>query len=109
MLIVPQTLQCLVEGCIAGFGATQLFEPGAYFFRLTGLLIEFVTLDIGVELPDLFPHPIHRLLMAVIEWNESIDDALGMDPTQGVVENIELTGIVTHDHEIARDSPTVRP
>ena len=66
--------------------------------------MDFVALDIRVELPDLFPNPVHGLLMVLIERGQPIDDPLGMDPTQGMIKNIELTGIVTHDHQIARDS-----
>ena len=59
MLVLPQTLQSLVERGIAGLRATKLFKPGAYLFCLTGLRIDFVRLDIGVELPDLFTDPVH--------------------------------------------------
>ena len=109
MLIVPQTLQGLVKGRITGFGATKLFKPGAYLFCLTGLRIEFVALDIGVELPELLADPIHGLLMAPIERDETIDEALGMDPTQDMVKHIELTRIVTHDHQITGDSLRQKP
>ena len=104
MLVVPQTLQGLVERLITGFGATKLFKPGAYLFCPIGVRIDLVLLEIGVELPDLFPDPVDGLLMACIERNEPIDDTLGMDPAQDVVKHIELTRIVAHDHQIARDS-----
>ncbi len=104
LLVVPQTLQRLVERRITGLGATKLFKPGAYLFGLSGLRIEFVVLDISVELPELFSDPIDGLLMALIERDEPIDDALGMDPTQSMVKHIELTRIVTHDDKLAGDA-----
>ena len=88
VLVVPQTLQDLVEGLITGFGATKLFKPGAYLFCLIRFQVDFVTLDIGIELPDLFPDPVHGLLMVLIEWDKPIDDALSMDPTQDMIKNI---------------------
>ena len=109
LLVVPQTLQDLVESRIASFGATQLFKPGAYLICLSGLRIEFVILDIGVELPERLPDPVHGLLMVLIERDEPIDEALGMDPTQDMVEHIELTRIVTHDHPIAGDALGQKP
>ena len=44
------------------------------------------------------------LVCCCVEREHALEDALGVDPTQGMVQHVKLAGIVTEDDQIRRDS-----
>lgn len=61
-----------------------------------------VGLKVGIEQSDLVAHPGDVLVVMVIEGNQLMDEALGMDPAQAVELDIALPRIVADDGQFRR-------
>src|SRR5271163_614094 len=61
-----------------------------------------IGLEIAVELPDRCAHGVLGGAVLVREGVELVNQALGMNPAQAVLANIELPGIVADDYTVAQ-------
>ena len=100
-LIAVQALQSLIQGCEAGPGGAQRVESrlNVDFVLLSGRLL--VGFQLGVQFPYFAAHRIERRALSLVEADQLDEDALSMDPTQGVRQHVELTGIVADDDQVA--------
>src|SRR5271169_4557132 len=91
-----------VEGDEAGFAGEDAIE----LCHKDGLALRggraTVGLEIAVELPDRRAHGGLGGAVLVREGVELVNQALGMNPAQAVLANIELPGIVTDDYAVAQ-------
>ena len=63
-----------------------------------------IGLEIAVEPPDQRADAALGGALLVGEGVELVDQALGMDPAQGVVADIELAGVVADDHGVGQEA-----
>ena len=86
----------------AGFAREDAIEP----CRQGGLARLGWTLAIGFEIaiepPDQCANFALRLTLLIGEGVELVNEALGMDPAQAVLADIELTGVVTDDDGVGQ-------
>ena len=61
-----------------------------------------VIFQIRIDLPDLGMHPVEFFGVCGVQRKQALKDPLGMNPTQGVQQDIKLPGIVTDDDQIRR-------
>jgi hypothetical protein len=76
-----------------------------FFLRRRGLL---VFLQVRIEVPDLGADRLLVLPMLLIERDELVNEAFGMDKAKPVRQDIELTGIVTGDSERLGNAPLAK-
>ena len=61
------------------------------------LLIVF---EVAIEIPHLGSDPLQCFGVLLVEREDALEDALSVDPAQGMLEHVKLTGIVTDDNKI---------
>src|SRR3954447_134703 len=67
-----------------------------------GCRVVLVELEISVEPPDQLTLQRNLTMLLVGHADDPAEMALGVDPTQGVLENVELTGIIGDDHGVGQ-------
>ena len=60
--------------------------------------------QIRIELPDLITHLRKLLPVLIVQGQRFVYQPLGMYPAQCMLQNVELSGIITHDHQIIAKS-----
>jgi hypothetical protein len=73
-----------------------------FFLRRRGL---FVFPQVRIEVPDLGTDRLLILPMLLIEWDELVNEAFGVDKAKPVRQHIELTRIVTDEGERLGNAP----
>src|SRR6266851_4689603 len=88
-----------VEGDEPGLAREDAVEPCPQggLAPADGMLA--IGFEIAIEPPDQCTNFALRLTLLVGEGVELVDEALGMDPAQAVLADIELTGVVTGPRE----------
>lgn len=82
-----------------GLGAAELIEAGLDIELGLVVGVEFVIFEVSVEVPELFTDPFELLGMDIIERQQGLEVALGVDPAKCMVLDVELSGIVAEDDE----------
>src|SRR5215210_6493671 len=59
-------------------------------------------LEVAVEPPDQLPCRLNGLSLSPRRWDQLMNQALGVNPAQGVGAQPELAGVVGHDHGAAQ-------
>jgi len=103
LLVGVQPLEQLVEGGEGGaLGedgvVTRLKRRGQC--RIGIALIGF---EVRVQVPNFAAYPFLILTMAFIERDQLVDQALGVDPAQGMEQNRKLPGSVADDDQVGRE------
>ena len=93
-----------VEHDEAGAALEDAVEAGAQLGPTTPTGLAPVRLQVGVEPPDQVADARLGGPLLVGEGVELMDEALGMDPAQGVLADIELAGIVADDHRLGQQA-----
>ena len=106
--------QAAARPCWRGSGLVELGEAGdpgedpietPLQRRPAGRVrIAFVELEVSVEPPDQLALQRDQAVLLVCHADDPAEMALGVDPTQGVLENVELTGIIGDDHRVAQQA-----
>ena len=99
-LVVVEQFQCLVQGFKACLGGENRIEPDFEFFLLFFAGRLFVSFQVGVEIPDLGADVFERLAVSVMEADQPVHGSLCVDPTQSVLEKVELPRIVAYDDQL---------
>jgi len=82
------------------YGVEPVFQ-----FNLFGLAWgRLIRLKIVVEVPNLLSDAFKDLAFRLIGCDQLIEGALCMNPTQGMVEDIELTLIITDNDQVFRQA-----
>ena len=98
--VLVEQFQRFVQGLKACRGGENRIEPGFEFFLLFIAGRSFVSFQVGVEIPDLGADVFERLAVSVMEADQPVHGSLCVDPTQSVLENIELPRIVAYDDQL---------
>ena len=61
-------------------------------------------LEIAVEVPDQLTHSGLGGAVLAGEGVELVNQALGMDPAQAVLADVELTGVIADDHGVGKEA-----
>ena len=69
----------------------------AEFGGALGARGELVLFELAIEPPDHPPGDLDGVALSVVGGNELVDEALGVNPAQGVVADAELPGVVGED------------
>src|SRR4051794_14483570 len=93
-----------IEGSKAGAALEDTVETGAQGGSALWCRISAVGLEVAVEPPDQRAHVLLRDTLPVGEGIELVDQAFGMDPTQGVAADRELAGIVADQDGIRQEA-----
>ena len=72
--------------------------------RRAGCRVVLVELEIGVEPPDQLALQIDQAVLLVGDADDPAEMALGVDPAQGVLENVELAGLIGDDHRVGEQA-----
>jgi len=97
-LLRLEPAQELVERCIARARREDFLKALGELSLVLGCRLCAIGLEIGVERPDTALDTFLGLAVFVCEGVEFVNEALGMDPAQRVVGNVELTGAVGDDY-----------
>src|SRR5580700_554060 len=93
-----------IEGDKAGLALEDAFEPcpqgGLALFGGSAA----IGLEIAVELPDQLADGGLSGAVLVGESVELVNQALGMDPAQAVLADVELTGVIADDHGVGQEA-----
>jgi hypothetical protein len=92
----------LVEFGKAGDPGENAIETLPQRRSADGGRIILVKLQVGVEPPDQLALQRDLTMLLVGHADDPAEMALGVDPTQGVLENVELTGIIGDDHRVGQ-------
>jgi len=98
--VFVEQFQRLVQGLKACLGGENRIESGFEVFLLFTAGRSFVSLQVGVEIPDLGADVFKGLSVFVMETDQLVHRPLCMDPTQSVHEKIELPRIVANDDQL---------
>ena len=90
-----------VEGDEAGFAGEDAIERGFEISLALGGGRATIGLEIAVELPDGGAHACLGGAVLIREGVEPVNQALGMNPAQAMLADLELSGVVADDHALA--------
>ena len=79
-------------------------EPRAQCGLALLVRVAAIGLEVAVEPPDQLAHGGLGGAVLVGEGVELVDQALGMDPTQAVLADVELAGVVADDHGVGEEA-----
>ena len=99
-----QALQQTVERGVAGSAFEDAVELQAQEARLFWARGALVLLQRPIEPPDRAPHDPDGVALLVVGGNELMDEALGVDPTERVIAEAELAGVVGDDDGLSEQA-----
>src|SRR3954470_1431949 len=99
-LVGVQPLQQAVERDEAGAALEDAVEAGAQLAAPAWCRRRPVGLEVGVEPPDQAAHVLLGGPLRVAEGLQLVDQALGVDPAQCVLADVELPGVITDDDRL---------
>jgi hypothetical protein len=92
-----QTLEEIVERSVSGLALEDAVEQGGQIDGLFRRRRELVAFQASVEPPDHAPRDFEGVALALVGRQQLVDKALGVHPTQGVLADAELPGVVGDD------------
>ena len=101
-LVGMQPLQQAVESDEAGATAEDVVEPLAELGAPPGCRCPAVVLEVGIELPDQRTHLLLGGALVVGERVQLVHEPLCVDPTQRVLTDGELAGVIADNHGVAQ-------
>ena len=102
--VVPESSQCQIEGDESGFSLEYAIEPGLEAGFGSGCWVFLVGLEITIQPPDQRLPNGNLSALFIGNGENLVDGAFRMDPTQCVVEHIELTGVIADDDRFLQKS-----
>ncbi len=97
MFVGEPALEEFVERRISGSAFEDAVEARSEFDRARWAWGELERLELTIEPPDHPPRDFDGAALPVVGGNELVDKALGVNPTQSVVADAELAGVVGED------------
>lgn len=100
-LVAVESLERLVEGFKDGALSKKGVETGFEVGNAERIRVRPVVLEIGVQVPKLFPDLFNRFPMPLVARDQFVDQAFGMNPAQAMLEHRELAGAIADDRQVS--------
>ena len=97
VLVGVEALEEPVERGVSGSAFEDAVEAGREFGGALWAGGELERLELPIEPPDHSPRDVDGVALPVVGGNELVDEALGVNPTQSVVADAELPGVIGED------------
>jgi len=94
VLVGEETSEEPVERRVSGSAFEDAVEARLEFGGSFRARIELERLELAIEPPDRSLCDLDGAALPVVGGNELVDEALGVNPAQGVVADMELSGVV---------------
>src|SRR3954454_11383427 len=102
-LVGVQPLEQSIKYGKAGAAAEDAIKTRSQLAPPAGRRVELVGLQVGIEPPDQLTHILLGGSLLVGDCLQLVHQALGMDPTQRVLADVELPGVITEHDRLAQE------